>query len=195
MLITHLLKNLGFDLSSVDSDDPQVDIDGTLLKRMEAQLRRHAPEQPPIPPAAPGSFSAPGSSSAPGTSSASASILPPDLQALISSEVRSQFEAHQAWIEQRDAALRAEMDARFQREADYRAVMDSQFQEIRNDMSYFADSMRYVDSQFEALFTKFNILPPDPTSIARPLPSTGPPFPARDTSTVSPPRPKVDAVD
>ena len=31
MLITHLLKNLGFDLSSVDADDPQVDIDGTLL--------------------------------------------------------------------------------------------------------------------------------------------------------------------
>ena len=97
MLITHLLKNLGFDLSSVDSDDPQVDIDGTLLKRMEAQLRRHAPVQPPVPPPIiPGLSSAPGSSSAPGTSSASAPAFPPDFQAFISSDVRSQFEAHQA---------------------------------------------------------------------------------------------------
>ena len=159
MLITHLLKALNFDLSSESPDDPLINIDGVLLKGMEAQLRRHAPEQPPVPPAAPGS------SSAPGTSSASAPVLPPDLQALISSEVRSQFEAHQAWIEQRDAALRAEMDARFQREADSRAVMDSRIQGIRNDMSYFADSMRFMDTQFEALFTKFDMFVPDPTSI------------------------------
>ena len=87
------------------------------------------------------------------------------------------------------------MDARFQREADFRAEMDSRFQGIRNDMSYFADSMRFMDSQFETLFTKLDILGPDPTSIARPLPSTGPPFPVRDPSTVSPPRPKVIGVD
>jgi len=170
MLITRILKTLGFDLSSVESDDPQADIDGTLLKRMEAQLRRHAPVQPPIPPPAPGP-----------SSSSSAPTLPPDFQSLISSEVRSQFEAHQAWIEQRDTAFRAEMDARYQG--------------IRTDMTYFADSMRYMDSQFEALFTKFSMLPPDPTTISRPLPSRGPPFPARDPSSIVPPRPRVDAVD
>ena len=93
------------------------------------------------------------------------------------------------------ADFRAEMDARFQREADSRAVMDSQIHGIRNDISYFANSMRYVDSQFEALFTKFNMICPDPTSIARPLPSTGPPFPARARSTAPPPRPKVIGVD
>ena len=66
---------------------------------------------------------------------------------------------------------------------------------IHNDMSYFADSMRYVDSQFEALFVKFNMLGPDPTSIARPLPSSGPPFPARDPSAVPPPQPGVAGID
>jgi len=62
-------------------------------------------------------------------------------------------------------------------------------------MSYFADSMRFMDIQFEALFTKFNMLVPDPTSIARPLPSTGPPFPTRAPSSVPPPRPGVDGID
>ena len=203
MVITHILKALDFDLSSIDSDEPTVDIDGSLLKRMEAQLRRHALEQPPAPPAVPGS-SAPGSSSAPGTSSASAPVLPS-----ISSEVRSQFEAHQSWIEQREAAFRAEMDARFQQEAAFRTEMDARFQQeaasreetnsqirgIRNDMSYFADSMRFMDTQFEALFTKFDMFPPDPTTIARPIPSTGPPFPTRAPSSVPPPRPKVLGVD
>ena len=203
MVITHILKALDFDLSSIDSDEPTVDIDGSLLKRMEAQLRRHALEQPPAPPAVPGS-SAPGSSSAPGTSSASAPVLPS-----ISSEVRSQFEAHQSWIEQREAAFRAEMDARFQQEAAFRTEMDARFKQeaasreelnsqirgIRNDMSYFADSMRFMDTQFEALFTKFDMFTPDPTTIARPLPSTGPPFPTRAPSSVPPPRPKVLGVD
>jgi len=87
------------------------------------------------------------------------------------------------------------MDARFQREADFRAEMDSRFQSIRNDMSYFANSLRFVDSQFETLFMKLNVLGPDCTSFARPLPSTGPPFPVRDPSTASPPRPKVVGID
>ena len=84
------------------------------------------------------------------------------------------------------------MDARFQREAASRAELDSR---IRNDMSYFADSMRFMDTQFEALFTKFDTITPDPTSIARPLPSTGPPFPTRAPASVSPPRPRVDGID
>jgi len=69
------------------------------------------------------------------------------------------------------------------------------FQGIRNDMSYFADSMRFVDSQFETLFTKQDILGPDPTFIARPLPSTGPPFPVRAPSTAPPPQPRVADID
>jgi len=87
------------------------------------------------------------------------------------------------------------MDARFQLEAVFRAEMDSRVQGIRNDMSYFADSMRFMDTQFEALFMKFDMLVPDPTTIARPLPSTGPPFPTRAPSTVPPPKPGVDSID
>ena len=83
MLITHLLKGLGFDLSTESHYDPSVNIDSTLLKRIEAQMRRHALEQPPVPPVAPGSSSAPGTSSAPGPS------MSPDFQTLISSEIRS----------------------------------------------------------------------------------------------------------
>jgi len=182
MLITYLLKQLGFDLSSKSPSEPSVNLDSTLLKTMQARARQVAPEQPPVPPAdVPGSSSAPGSSSTPGTSSAPGPSLSPDLQAFISSEIRSQIQEHQSWIEQRDAAHRAEMDSRFQG--------------IRNDMSYFADSMRFVDSQFEALFVKLNMLGPDPTSFARPLPSSGPPFPIRAPSAVSPPQPGVAGID
>ena len=62
-------------------------------------------------------------------------------------------------------------------------------------MSYFADSMRFMDSQFETLFVKLNVLGPDPTSFARPLPSSGPPFPARVPSAVPPPQPGVIGID
>ena len=55
--------------------------------------------------------------------------------------------------------------------------------------------MRFMDTQFEALFTKFNMFTADPSTIARPLPSTGPSFPTRAPSTVPPPRPKVLGVD
>ena len=73
--------------------------------------------------------------------------------------------------------------------------MDSRYQGFRNDMSYFADSMRFVDSQFEALFVKLNMLGPDPTTFARPLPSSGPPFPVRAPSASSPPQPGVAGID
>ena len=76
-----------------------------------------------------------------------------------------------------------------------RADMDSCFQGIRNDMTYFANAMRFVDAQFGTLFTKFVILGPDPTTIARPLPSVGPPFPARDPTVVPPPNPGVAGID
>ena len=44
MLITHLLRGLGFDLSSESPSDPSINLDSVLLKRMEAQMRRYAPE-------------------------------------------------------------------------------------------------------------------------------------------------------
>ena len=55
--------------------------------------------------------------------------------------------------------------------------------------------MRFMDSQFEALFVKLNMLGPDPTSFARPLPSSGPPFPVRAPSAVPPPQPGVAGID
>ena len=62
-------------------------------------------------------------------------------------------------------------------------------------MTYFANAMRFVDSQFGTLFAKFDMLSPDPTTISRPLPSSGPPFPIRDTSAASPPQPGVAGID
>ena len=44
MLITRLLKQLRFDLSSERSVEPSVDINSTLLKRMRAQKRPPAPQ-------------------------------------------------------------------------------------------------------------------------------------------------------
>ena len=73
--------------------------------------------------------------------------------------------------------------------------MDSHFQGIRNDMSYFANAMRFVDSQFGTLFAKFDMLGPNPTTIARPLSSFGPPFSARDPAAVLPPHPSVAGID
>ena len=62
MLISNLLKQLNFDLSSEIPSEPSVNLNSTLLKRMQAQMRHHAQEQPPIPPIhVPGSSSAPGS--------------------------------------------------------------------------------------------------------------------------------------
>ena len=62
-------------------------------------------------------------------------------------------------------------------------------------MSYFADSMRFVDVQFQALFTKFDMLVPDRTPTACRLPATGPPFPPRARVSIPPPRPRVDGLD
>jgi len=99
MFISYLLKQLDFDLFSETPTEPSVNLNRTLLKRMHARVRLPAPEQPPIPPAhVPGSSSAPGSSFAPGTSSAPGPSTPSDLQAFISSELRTQFQEHQSWV-------------------------------------------------------------------------------------------------
>jgi len=77
MLISYLMKQLDFDLSSVRPSEPSVNLNSSLLKRMEAGTRHAAAQQPPIPPThVPGS-----SSSAPGSS------IPSDLQSFISSEL------------------------------------------------------------------------------------------------------------
>jgi len=60
MLITYLLKQLKFDLSTERSIEPSVDINITLLKRMHARERVPAPQPPPIISAiVPGSSSTP----------------------------------------------------------------------------------------------------------------------------------------
>ena len=51
MLITHLLKQLKFDLSTERSIEPSVDINSTLLKSMHARERAPTPQPPPIIPA------------------------------------------------------------------------------------------------------------------------------------------------
>jgi len=187
MLISYLLKQLDFDLSSETPSEPSVNLNNTLLKRMHARVRLPAPEQPPIPPA-----HVPGSSSAPGTSSAPGPSIPSDLQAFISSELRAQFQEHQSWV---TAEIQQRLTQFSAADAAHRAEMDSRYQGLRNDMSYFVDSMRYMDSQFSALFAKYNMLGPDPTSFARPLPSSGPPFPIRAPSASSAPQPGVAAID
>ena len=48
MLITRLLKQLNFDLSSERSIEPSVDINSTLFKRMRARERPPAPQLQPI---------------------------------------------------------------------------------------------------------------------------------------------------
>ena len=93
---------------------------------------------------------------------------------------------------QHDAALRADLE---QRDTALRADMDSRFEGIRNDMTYFANAMRFVDSQFGTLFAKFDMLGPDPTTISRSLPSSGPPFPVRDPTVAPPPHPGVAGID
>ena len=68
MLITHLLKQLRFDLSTEWSIEPLVDINSTLLKRMRVRERTPAPQPQPIIPAV-----------APRSSSASSALFDPYL--------------------------------------------------------------------------------------------------------------------
>ena len=73
--------------------------------------------------------------------------------------------------------------------------MATRYQGLRNDMCYFADSMRYMDSQFGALYVKYNMWAPDPTAYARPLHSSGPPFLARPPTAPPASQPAVAAID
>jgi len=66
MLITRLLKQLKFDLSTERSIEPSVDINNTLSKRMHVRERASASQPPPIIPV-----------TAPGSSSASSAVIDP----------------------------------------------------------------------------------------------------------------------
>ena len=72
--------------------------------------------------------------------------------------------------------------------------MTARYHGLRNDMGYFADSMRYMESQLGTLFVRHEVRAPDPTAYARPLPPTGPPFSVR-TSAPPAPQPAVAAVE
>jgi len=50
---------------------------------------------------------------------------------------------------------------------------------LDHDLSYICDSMRYLDAYLGGIYQKYDWLVPLPSARARPLPSTGPPFPAR----------------
>ena len=159
-----------------------MNLNSTLLKRMEARTRHSAAQQPPIP----STSYILGSSSAPGSSISS------DLQSFISSALRAQLQEHRtqisAEIQQHHTQISAEIVA-------HREEMTARFLGLRNDMCYFADSMRYMDSQFGALYVKYDMRAPDPTTYARPLPSSGPPFSARPPTAPPAPQPAVAAID
>ena len=149
---------------------------------MQAGTRHPAPQQPPILP----------TSHVPGSSSASGSSIPSDLQSFFSSELRAQLQEHRtqisAEIQQHHTQISAEIAA-------HREEMTARYHGLRNDMGYFADSMRYMDSQFGALYVKYDMRAPDPTAYARPLPSSGPPFPARPPTAPPAPQPVVAAIN
>ena len=52
-----------------------------------------------------------------------------------------------------------------------------------------------MDTEFGALYMKYDMRAPDPTPFARPLPSSGPPFPARAPSAPPAPQLGVAAID
>ena len=80
MLITRLLKQLKFDLSTEWSIELSVDINSTLLKRMRAKERVPAPQPPPIIPVVIPGFSSASSASYDPCSALSAQLREHDLK-------------------------------------------------------------------------------------------------------------------
>ena len=158
MVITYLLKQLNFNLSNEQSIEPSVDLNNTLLKRMRP--REHPPAPPPSPfhPAVP----LPGSSS--GLSA------PPDPYAALSTQIREHISAE----------LTAHRQQIFEE-------MSTHYHNLENDMSYICDSIRYMESRLDDIYLRREWAAPVPSPHARPLPTVGPPFPARTPS--SPPQP------
>ena len=66
------------------------------------------------------------------------------------------------------------------------AEMSAHYQNLENDMGYLCDSIRYLESYLGGIYLKHELSVPVPSAHARPLPTTGPPFPARTPA--SPPQ-------
>ena len=60
-------------------------------------------------------------------------------------------------------------------------------QRLDHDLSYICDSMRYLDAYLGGIYQKHDWPVPLPSDRVRPLPSTGPSFPARTPSVPPPP--------
>ena len=101
ILITRLLKQLKFDLSSERSYEPSVDINNTLLKRMHARERPPAPQPQPI-------FSA-----VPGSSSGSSAPFDPYLA--LSTQIREHRQEISAEMTAHCQEISAEIAASYQR--------------------------------------------------------------------------------
>ena len=161
MVITHLLRQLNFNLSTERSVEPSVDLNSTLLKRMRPREHPPTPQPPPFHPAVP----VPGSSSG--------SSAPSDPYTTLSTQIREHHEQ-----------ISAEMTAHRQQIS---AEMFAHYRNLENDMGYICDSIRYLESYLGGIYLKHEWSVPVPSAHARPLPLTGPPFPVRTPA--SPPQP------
>jgi len=150
MVITHLLKQLNFNLSIEQSVEPSVDLNSTLLKRMRPREHPPAPLPPPFHPA----VLMPGSSSG--------SSAPPDPYATLSTQIREQISAEMSTHRQQ---LSVEMSMHYQN--------------LENDMGYICDSIRYMESCLSGIYLKHEWSAPVLSAHAQHLPTTGPPFPVR----------------
>jgi len=126
MIITHLLKQLHFDLSFERAVEPSIDINSTLLKRMRVGVRHPAPQQQPFPPA----VHLPGSSS--GSSASS------DLYSVLSSEMREHRAQLSSEMQEHHTQISAEITAQRQQLSE---EMSARYQGLQNDMGYFCDSI------------------------------------------------------
>jgi len=128
MLITHLLKQLKFDLSTKRSIEPSVDINSTLLKRMRIRECAPAPQpQPIIPTVDPGLLLLLLPAVAPESSSASSAPFDPYLA------LSTQLQEHNL-----------QMTAHFQRLK----------QRVDNDLHHICASIRYLQTCVDDTYSR-----------------------------------------
>jgi len=130
MLITHLLKQLNFDLSSEQSFEPSVDINSTLLKRMRPRERPPAPQPQPFFPAVPGS--------------SSDSSAPFDPYLALSTQLREHHQQLSAEMTEHHQQISAEMTAHYRR-------ME---QRLDNDLSHICDSICYMHTCLGGIYNR-----------------------------------------
>ena len=109
--------------------------------------------------------------------SSSGSSAPVDPYLALSTQIREHHEMISAEMTAHRQQIFAEMTAYYQR-------ME---QRLDNDLSYICDFMRYLDAYLSDIYQKYDWPVPLPSDRARPLPSTGPPFPVRTLSVPPPP--------